>query len=74
MSNLLLCLTQITHHDQLVALRPGPLLVLADLGGPLGPHEDLVPGVGEDLDIVTSRDLPEANRGQGEAGQSHTCY
>ena len=43
-----------THHDHGVARGPLPLLVLADLGGPPRPHEDVlaVLRAGEHLGVV----------------------
>ena len=63
-----------THHDEFVAVRPDALFVFADLGGPLGPDHNVVPGVGEYLDVMTPGDLPQADGGQSEAEHGHTRY
>ena len=43
-----------THHDHGVTSGPLPLLVLADLGGPLGPHGDLVRVLSQHFHVILS--------------------
>ena len=59
-----------THHDHGVARGPLPLLVLADLGGPPRPHEDVlaVLRAGEHLGVVL------ASAGTGTPHHRHHRY
>ena len=42
------------YHRQLVAVSPLPLLVLAHIGRPLGPHDDLVRLLSQHLHVILS--------------------